>query len=66
MRNTPFLFTERLAAWQGGAEYVIRLRDALDASGFGNVGITLEADWQNSIKHAPHNARYVAQKRAPK
>jgi galactosylceramidase len=36
---------------QGSADYVIQLREALDASDFSHVGITIEADWEPFIKH---------------
>ena len=44
---------------QGSVDYVLALRKALDARGFGNVGITVEATWQPLIRNnILHNATF--------
>jgi galactosylceramidase len=45
---------------QGSTEYVVQLRKALDAGGFPDVGITVEASWQPLINNVLTNAAFNA------
>ena len=64
LRDEYDVMSDYIGIWnerpQGGTDYVVKLRQAMDASGFASVGITLEADWQDSIKHTLTNPAYNA------
>lgn len=45
---------------QGSTDYVISLRKALDAEGFKDVGITMEATWQELINNVLTNPAFNA------
>eukprot|EP00937_MAST-01D_sp_MAST-1D-sp2_P003472 g3472.t1 len=49
---------------QGSADYIVRLRQALDGAGFAGVGITMEATWQPLVQQLLSNATLNASVRA--
>lgn len=64
LNNTYGVQSDYLGMWnerpQGSVDYVVRLREALDRSGFERVGLTIEASWQELIGNVLTNATFNA------
>lgn len=64
MRDYYNVTSDYLGLWnerpQGSVDYVITLRNALDTAGFRNVGITIEATWQELVDQIAVNASFNA------
>ena len=57
-RTHAHTHTHRNERPQGSTDYTVKLRRALDQAGFGRVGITVEATWEELIRKALTNSTF--------
>lgn len=64
LQQTWGVESDYLGLWnerpQGNTDYTVELRHALDKSGFGHVGITVEATWEPLVRKALTNKTFNA------